>query len=353
MKNKLISTGIVVEYNPFHNGHIHHIQSARKITQCDVLIAVMSPQFTQRGEPAFIDKKRRTLAALEHGVDIVLELPSYYALQAADYFATASIEILNLAAIDHLVYGVEKLDTNPSEFNLENMVKGHSYAASFMNDDTSPNNILAHAYEKVLENYPITGHRIQRTNSYLGLDISNTISSATAIRHAHSNGISTTHTTPMNFDQTHHLNDYEDLIRYALISSSAEELRDYLLVDEGIEYLLKKHQDKPLDELIEACISKRYTRSRIQRTLLNILLKHRKDTPASLKQARILGFTPQGQEYLKQIKGDEETLTPSFKSYVNKDLEAFSSSIYALPYNQAYYDEIMKLELTGPIQIKP
>ena len=76
MENKLKAIGIVVEYNPFHNGHIYHITKTKKIAKGDVLIAVMSPNFVQRGEPAFIDKWERTKVALEHGVDLVIEIPT-------------------------------------------------------------------------------------------------------------------------------------------------------------------------------------------------------------------------------------------------------------------------------------
>lgn len=348
MLNKLIATGIVVEYNPFHNGHIHHINKSKELTSCDVLIAVMSPHFVQRGQPSFIDKWSRTQSALEHGVDIVIELPSYYALQSADYFAKAAITLLSHMEIDHLVYGVEDLNTQASTYIEKDHQAGKSYAASFDTDQTSPNNILAHAYEKQVRSTSIQTHRIQRTNDYLGLDMSQTIASATAIRNAHLNKQATEHTSPMHFHSTHTLSEYESLISYALISQDAQTLAQYLLVDEGIENLFKKHQDKPLEELIEACISKRYTRSRIQRTLLNILLGHRKDHPASLKQVRILGFSPKGQTYLNQIKKEEAVMTPSFKNYINKDLEYRATQIYGLikdpsTQNQLLKDEVSKL----------
>ena len=92
--------GIVVEYNPFHNGHIHHIHQARKQSGCNLLIAVMSPHFVQRGEPAIADKWSRARTALHHGVDLVLELPTIHAVQSAQFFASAAIDILALAGAD-------------------------------------------------------------------------------------------------------------------------------------------------------------------------------------------------------------------------------------------------------------
>ena len=86
--------GIVVEYNPFHNGHAYHAQKAREKTKADVVVAVMSGNFLQRGEPVIIDKWSRTHAALLNGVDLVVELPIEWSLQSADYFAKGSIAIL-------------------------------------------------------------------------------------------------------------------------------------------------------------------------------------------------------------------------------------------------------------------
>ena len=86
------AAGIVVEYNPFHNGHLYHIQKTKEITGCDVLVAVMSGHFVQRGEPALIDKWQRTEAALKNGVDLVIELPYLWCTQSAQQFADGSVK---------------------------------------------------------------------------------------------------------------------------------------------------------------------------------------------------------------------------------------------------------------------
>ena len=78
--------GVIVEYNPFHNGHLYHLQQARKISGADCIIAVMSGSFLQRGEPAIIDKFYRTKAALSAGADIIVELPYAYAVQSSEFF---------------------------------------------------------------------------------------------------------------------------------------------------------------------------------------------------------------------------------------------------------------------------
>ncbi len=349
MKNNLKACGIVVEYNPFHNGHIHHINESRKASKCDVLIAVMSPNFVQRGEPAFVNKYDRIQAALDHGVDLIIELPSYYALQSADYFAHAAIRLLKLMAVDSVVYGVEDLDFTHATFNEESFKQGNSYAKAHDSKSSLPNNILASCYEKELLNTDIKPIRIQRTNSYTSLDSSEAISSASAIRFADKNGMPTQHTSPMTFTNTHDLSDYEALIKYALISHTAEELEDYLLVDEGIQNFFKKNIHLSLEEVIQKATSKRYTRSRIQRTLMNILLQNRKDTKPSLEQARVLGMNAVGQKYLKSLKSDTPVYTTNLQGYINKDFEIKASQIFTLPYSTDYQNEILKKELRNII----
>lgn len=129
-------TGIIVEYNPLHNGHIHHIQETKRITNCDLLIAIMSSNFVQRGQPAIIDKWQRAKAAIDAGCDLVIELPTPFVLQSATVFAQKAIDILNIAQIDSLVFGSE-INNLPQlkeicemPFNIDyfkaNMKKGYS-----------------------------------------------------------------------------------------------------------------------------------------------------------------------------------------------------------------------------------
>ena len=100
--------GIIVEYNPFHNGHLYQIEKARQLTDADAIVVIMSGDFVQRGTPAIIDKYARTKMALEHGVDLVIELPLLYATASAEYFATGAVQILDgLKIIDTLVFGSE------------------------------------------------------------------------------------------------------------------------------------------------------------------------------------------------------------------------------------------------------
>ena len=108
--------GIIVEYNPFHNGHRYHIEKTKELTSCDVLIAVMSGNYTQRGDLSVMDKFAKTEVALDNGIDIVVELPYIYATQSASSFSKGAIEALKVFGIDSIVFGSE---TN----NLEEFIE--------------------------------------------------------------------------------------------------------------------------------------------------------------------------------------------------------------------------------------
>ena len=103
---------IAAEYNPLHHGHLHQLEMARKMSECDYIMAIMSGNFTQRGNPALVDKWTRTRMALAAGIDLVLELPAGYALQPAEWFARGAVGILEgLGVVTHLSFGAETDDT--------------------------------------------------------------------------------------------------------------------------------------------------------------------------------------------------------------------------------------------------
>ena len=104
----MIVNGVIAEYNPFHNGHQYHLERSRRETGADYTVVVLSSNFTQRGEPAIIDKFTRARMALECGADLVLELPNFYSAASAEGFAQGGISILQqLGAVDHACFGSE------------------------------------------------------------------------------------------------------------------------------------------------------------------------------------------------------------------------------------------------------
>ena len=100
--------GIIAEYNPFHNGHAYQIEKIRSLTQADFVIAAMSGNFVQRGEPALIDKYARTEMALSCGADLVIELPALWATASAELFASAGVALMRkCGCVDTLCFGAE------------------------------------------------------------------------------------------------------------------------------------------------------------------------------------------------------------------------------------------------------
>lgn len=190
-------TGIIAEYNPFHNGHKYHLEETRRITGADYCIAVISGDFMQRGTPAVIDKHTRAKMALQNGADLVLELPLYYAAGSAEFFAHGAITLLNrLGAVDSLCFGSEcgsisvlseiafLLVTEPEDYRhaLQNELRnGHSFpkarslalrnclpdTPTYAEAISSPNNILGIEYLKALikNNSRITPYTIKRIGS--------------------------------------------------------------------------------------------------------------------------------------------------------------------------------------------
>ena len=160
------AVGLVTEYNPFHNGHIYHIEQAKKITNADVVVAVMSGNFTQRGEPTILDKWQRTRAALANGVDLVVELPVFMAVQPSHRFAAGALQLLNDLQVTDVVFGAEhplwdfsKLVTAERHFNEKSFEQFNATYATQFNQQlneltghqlTDPNDILAFAYYKAI-----------------------------------------------------------------------------------------------------------------------------------------------------------------------------------------------------------
>ena len=377
--------GIVVEYNPFHNGHLYHLTKARELTNCDVLIAIMSPTFMQRGEPALINKFIRTKFALEYGVDLIVELPSVYAIQSANHFAAGALKILNELQINYLVFGSESsnlidlqkaanisLLTDYQLLVKEYLQNGQRYATAcnkaFEHYNIKridlANDILSLAYlqEIAKNNYSIAPLSIQRTNHYLSKKLHSDISSATAIRTALFNQQDITSTTPMaqylinNQDQLVFLNDFFKMLKYQVNVLSINQIQELANFGEGLEYLFKKeiNKAKDIDDFINRVSSKRYPKTRVQRLIVNVLCNiKQKDLSHKIDYIRVLGMNQHGQQYLKTIKKqtDYQVIT-SFSQHKSPilELEHKISTIYSLCKPQLNY--LAALEYQQAVIIK-
>ena len=213
--------GIIAEYNPFHNGHLYHLEQAKKLTGSSYTVAIMSGNFTQRGSTAIIDKWSRAEIALNCGIDLVLELPTLYATSSAENFADGAVKILNsLKVVDYLAFGAETSDMDilspiadvlykePKAYKLllsSELKKGISFPKArenalmlylgnirkYLNILNNPNNILGLEYMKALKknNSIIEPVAITRFEAgYNDVSYSGNIASATAIRNIIKNG---------------------------------------------------------------------------------------------------------------------------------------------------------------------
>lgn len=330
------AVGIVAEYNPFHNGHLHHVCETKKITGLPV-IAVMSGSLCQRGEPAFIDKWQRSRLAVENGVDLVLELPAIFSLRSAEYFSKGAIDILaSTGCITALSCGAEnpQLDftsmakaITSAEFQQSlrlELAKGTSYAAgcakllALNSNETqalnSPNDILALEYSKALLKYNIRPIYCQRTDEgYNSTDIGNTIASATAIRkNFNSKNQLWQQAVPPNVKEylLHNIVGYDEkllwqLMSYRLRLLSPQAIAECSQCSEGMENLLQKAANcSSLEEALISTSQKRYPASRLRRTLLQLLLGrphswYQQEKPAYI---RVLAFNDTGRQLLKAMK---------------------------------------------------
>ena len=326
---------LITEYNPFHNGHIYHIEKAKALTEPDVTISVMSGNFTQRGEIAITDKFTRTEAALQH-VDLVAELPLLNAVSSADDFARGGVQVADKLQATDLVFGSEsgnidaliaaadesaRLEVSP-EFN-DLLKQGYSYprAISTLAESTllaSPNDTLGIAYINALKelNTSIRPGTIKRIgNNYSDAALSSAeFSSATSLRAALFQGDIKQAQKFMPENLIHqmmnqHLASNEDFyktLKAVILTRSAAELRNIYMMTEGLEHRL---QDKIRSAdsyvaFLSAVKTKRYTWTRLSRLMIAILLNITTDVMNQhmlTDSVRILGMTKNGQQYLKSL----------------------------------------------------
>lgn len=348
------AVGIVVEYNPFHNGHLHHVNEAKRTTNSNVAVAVMSGQFLQRGEPALVDKWHRTKMALASGVDIVIELPYIFSTAQATSFASGAVQLLEAMQCTTLAFGSEQgsitpflntyhlIENNRTLYNSiikETIQQGKSYPQALFTayeqlkqlspnayiDLGQPNNILGFHYVEAIEKLqtvmrPATIQRIA-AGYHDAIDTDSEIASATGIRQALFSGKSleqiTQYLPEPSIDQLGHWQaehghfasweGFWPLLQYAILRHTPQQLKQYADVSEGLENSLIKYArtSSDFEEFMNALKSKRYTWTRLQRMLTHIytgVTKEQLHAYSSPTYIRILGMTSTGQQYISSIK---------------------------------------------------
>lgn len=357
--------GVIAEYNPFHLGHLYQIKKIKEIYPDSIIIAIISTNFTQRGDISIINKWNKTKICLENNIDLVLELPTLYATQSSDIFAYAALRILNEFKIDTLVFGSETNDisilSNLANTQLNNQEYDQlvqKYLSSGINYPTAmskalkelsnitidkPNDLLGLSYIKeIIKNkYNITPVSIKRTNDYHEKKIQTNIISANLIRKLHQENKDITPYIPKITNEYLYknisINNAYNFLKYKLITDKSN-LNKYLTVDEGIENRIIKHLNKSntWQDLVMNTKTKRYTYNKINRMLLHILLGIKKEDNNKDIYLRILGFNNNGKNYLNKIKKDIKLpVYTSYKENISNtfDIEFKSTYIYSLIVN--------------------
>ncbi|WAE46050.1 nucleotidyltransferase [Levilactobacillus brevis] len=329
----LQAAGIVTEYNPFHNGHAYQIEQARQKTGADVIVAAMSGNWVQRGEPAIMDKWQRTEAALAGGVDLVVELSGAAALQPAHLFAQGAIAVLATLKCQWLVFGTEHPDmdydclmahlpSDPAIFKRFDQTYA-SLFQGYLREQTgitlsAANDILGFFYAvanqqqgQPLQLVPLARRGSQHNDTAVMQGTN--YASATAIRAASLAGDWAT-VQPVVPAKTLALLQQESLIswadfwpllRYQLISAPVTDMRQRYQITEGVEYRLKRAalEATTFADFMRIVKTKRYTYTRLQRQAAYLLLQALPEEMRPQPQyLRVLGYSKQGQAYLHQIK---------------------------------------------------
>lgn len=295
--------GIIAEYNPFHNGHAHHIARTREKTGCDFVVVCMDGSYTQRGEAACLDKWMRARAALLCGADAVFELPALYAVRTADVFARGGTAILGKLGCDVLSFGSECADENllhqlarlrasePAEISAairEGLEQGKSHArargeaiAAYLNMDeqslNAPNLTLGAEYIRAIQELGLGMETciVERIGGYHDAALGE-IASASAIRAAVRRGEDAKKAVPEFIDlgKIARMHAPDDLLLHALRGMTEAQIAALPDVDEGLEKRLTKcvREASTREALLEMLKCKRYTHARLSRLCAHALL---------------------------------------------------------------------------------
>ena len=389
--------GIIAEYNPFHNGHLYHLLQAKDLAQADYVVAVISGNFTQRGNTSIVDKWTKAYMAICGGCDLVLELPTVYSVSSAENFASGAVKILDsLKIVDSIAFGAEASDLATLN-NIANVLfqeprgytnilthelqKGISFPSArenailmYLNDIkryanilNSPNNILAIEYLKAMkmQRSNMNPIMVKRSKVYYNDDrIVDDFASATAIRklikrreYEDLRKVVPRSTYKILSRQIRDgnivlgLENFEKEIIYTLRKMSIREIANLPDVSEGLENLIKNSADNcnDMSKLIANIKSKRYTQTRIQRILLYALLgidkKMMEDSKKVTPYVRVLGFTNKGKELISEInkRNPKINMITSVKKFIEKNNKPSNRTIMQMLQKDIFATDVYTL----------
>ncbi len=357
--------GVIAEYNPFHNGHLYHINKIKEMYPNSLVIAIINGYFMQRGELSVLCKEDKVKIALNHKIDIVLELPFVYGTQSGDIFGYYAVKILSEFKIDILCFGSESnnvdllekvVDIELNDPSYEERVKeyletGINYptalakALNIKENITNPNDLLGISYIKAIKkiNDKIKPVSILRTSDYHDIDSNEEIISAQNIRNKIVNEDKIDKYVPSDVvDSIIRINkeDIFDLLKFKILTD--KDLSIYLDVDEGLDYRILKFIkiSNSYEELMLNLKTKRYTYNKLNRMLMHILvgLTKKDNVDIRLDYIKILGFNKNGQDYIKSIRKDIIIPTRPNKDSLLYKYELLAAYIYEQITKKKVYD---------------
>ncbi|MCJ8010555.1 nucleotidyltransferase [Paenibacillus sp. KQZ6P-2] len=408
------AVGLIVEYNPLHNGHVHHYTRAKEISGAEYSVAILSGPFLQRGEPGIVSKFARAEMALAMGADLVIELPAAYATQPAEWFAYGGVALLHATGVvDSLCFGTESgtldlllpLSHTLAEESPElqerisfHLREGMNYpaaysraaaaAAGFPGEESEvlqvlqkPNHTLGLHYLIALNRLksPIRPFTIPRIHAgyHDEMPAHSAVASATAVRRmlltqdlsaaAPYLPESTLSILSREFREGRGpvtWDSFRGVLMHLLLTSSPQDLASLHEVTEGLEHRLQRLiytlKEPKVDELLQALKTKRYTHTKLQRMLAHILLRHTKAqmSPSALAHGpgylRVLGFSRGGQMLLKKMKKTASLpviVKPSSFEHPQLELDLRASAAYANAFPSPEMHSIFRDYLEAPIRL--
>ncbi len=385
--------GLITEYNPFHNGHLYHLNKAKEITNADGVVCIMNGNFMQRGKASILNKWSRTEMALENGIDIVIELPFIFGIRSAEYFASASIQLLSSLDIDYFVFGSESGDIKSLKSTAEILIKESSYfkkrlkiylkngnsfpearekaIVDYLDSDNNykikdtikdivnkPNNILGIEYLKAIikQKSKLKSFTIKRSGAEYHSDkINKKIASATAIRKLiNENKLEKVKNLipEESFNilikelKNNLLPIQEEILGNFILTRlrqlTINNLQDYLEINEDLARRINNasYISGNYEELFENISTRLFTNTRIQRNLLYILFDLKKKSIKKLDRlgplyARVLGFKSQSQDILSYLnkKSKIEIITQVANYLKSPDINHNNPLIQELSYD--------------------
>ncbi|MFD1393659.1 nucleotidyltransferase [Lacticaseibacillus jixianensis] len=328
------AVGMIAEFNPLHNGHVFALQAARRLSGADAVVVLMAGNFVQRGEPAIVDKWHRANAALAAGADLVVELPTTDAVQAADGFAAGSLALLSALHVQSLAFGTEapgldyaalaaRVAAAPPQASLfadhretyaTQLNQYYQQTAGVSLD--APNLLLGLSYAQANRalKAPLTLLPFARQGAaHDAPEMTAQTASASALRAAVAAGQDVSGFMPQPMAaglaqaRRQSWDDLFPLLRYRLQTADLAALRAVYTMSEGLEFRLTEQLPGAADfaDFLQRIKSKRYTYARMRRLCLYVVLNLTQaavQAAAAKRFLHVLGFNQTGRRYLHQVK---------------------------------------------------